>query len=170
MSDAIWFYVRAAQQYGPMSLEAIQAAALQGQLTPMDMVWRAGMTNWMPAHLVPEVMSAAPLQGDGPPSLPTSAAPLGYYAPPSPGKDIGQNAGIRMLMPVGRSTWAMVAGYLGLFSLAIAPAPFAVFVSIMAIRDIRRHPDRHGMGRAIFGLVMGSIMIMLVIAAFIVDR
>jgi hypothetical protein len=25
----------------------------------------------------------------------------------------------------------------------------------VAVRDIKKHPERHGMGRAIFGLVMG---------------
>lgn len=66
-----------------------------------------------------------------------------------------------MLLPVGRSGWAIAAGYLGLFSLIILPAPIALIVSIVAIRDIRQsrtwdHP-KHGMGRAIFGLVMGIL-------------
>jgi hypothetical protein len=35
------------------------------------------------------------------------------------------------------------------------PAPLAVLFGILGVRDIRRHPDKYGMGRAIFGLVMG---------------
>jgi hypothetical protein len=66
-----------------------------------------------------------------------------------------------MLLPVGRSAWAIAAGYLGLLSLIVLPAPLALVVSIIAIWDIRRsksspHP-KHGMGRAIFGLVMGVL-------------
>ena len=66
---------------------------------------------------------------------------------------------MRMLMPVGRSGWAIAAGYLALFSVLILPAPLALITAILAIRDIKRskgspHP-KHGMGRAIFGLVMG---------------
>jgi hypothetical protein len=66
---------------------------------------------------------------------------------------------MRMLLPVGRSGWAIAAGYLGLFSLLVVPAPLSFVISIIAIWDIQRsksgaHP-KHGMGRAIFGLVMG---------------
>lgn len=76
---------------------------------------------------------------------------------------------MRMLIPVGRSGWAIAAGYLGLFSFLILPAPIALITGILAIRDIRSHPDRHGMGRAIFGIVMGVLgtgfLIVSVIAA-----
>jgi hypothetical protein len=71
--------------------------------------------------------------------------------------DIGQDAGMRMLLPVGRSMWAIAAGYLGLISVLLIPAPFAVLTGILAIRDMRRNPKLHGMGRAIFGLVMGGL-------------
>ena len=70
---------------------------------------------------------------------------------------IGDDAGIRMLLPVGRSGWAIAAGYLGLFSLLCLPSPLALLAGIMAIREIRRDPTKHGMGRAIFGIVMGGL-------------
>jgi hypothetical protein len=74
---------------------------------------------------------------------------------------LGDNVGIRMLLPVGRSGWAIAAGYLGLFGLVIVPAPLALIVSIIAIIDIRKSKgtanQKHGMGRAIFGLVVGII-------------
>ena len=62
-----------------------------------------------------------------------------------------------MLLPVGRSAWAIAAGYLGLFAVLLLPAPIALIISIVAIRDLKRHPDKHGLGRAIFGLVMGGL-------------
>jgi hypothetical protein len=71
--------------------------------------------------------------------------------------DIGEDAGVRMLLPVGRSGWAIAAGYLGLFSLLVVPAPLALVTGIMAIRDMHRNPKKHGMGRAIFGLIMGGL-------------
>jgi predicted acyltransferase len=64
---------------------------------------------------------------------------------------------MRMLLPVGRSGYAIAAGYLGLFSLLIVPAPFAVLFGILAIRHIRRNSTKHGMGRAVFGVVMGVL-------------
>jgi predicted RNA-binding Zn-ribbon protein involved in translation (DUF1610 family) len=72
-------------------------------------------------------------------------------------KDIGDDAGIRLLLPVGRSGWAIAAGYLGLISVLVFPAPFALLAGILAIRDMRRDPSKHGMGRAVFGIVMGAI-------------
>jgi hypothetical protein len=93
----------------------------------------------------------APSQFPVPPPLPP---------PPSSG-GIGDNAGIRLLIPVGRSGWAIAAGYLGLFSFVLIPAPISLIVSFIAIRDIRRSTGtakvKHGMGRAIFGLVMGIL-------------
>ena len=68
---------------------------------------------------------------------------------------------MRLLIPVGRSGWAIAAGYLGLFSLVLVPAPISVMISIIAIRDIRLSKGtakvKHGMGRSIFGLVMGIL-------------
>ena len=69
----------------------------------------------------------------------------------------GDDAGMRMLLPVGRSGWAIAAGYLGLISVLMFPAPFAILCAVLAIRDIRKNPEKHGMGRAIFGLVMGVL-------------
>jgi hypothetical protein len=77
--------------------------------------------------------------------------------PPLPPKPLGDDAMLRMLLPVGRSGWAIAAGYLGLFSLVILPAPLALFTGIMAVLDLRRNPKKHGWGRAIFGLVMGAL-------------
>jgi hypothetical protein len=64
---------------------------------------------------------------------------------------------MRMLLPVGRSGWAIAAGYAGLFAFAIFPAPLAIILGLIAIRDIKKHPEKHGMGRAIFGLLAGCL-------------
>jgi hypothetical protein len=82
-------------------------------------------------------------------------------------QDLGENATVRMLLPVGRSIWAIAAGYFGLFAVIPIFAPVALVLGIVAIRDIRRHPKRHGMGRAIFGLVMGLIFSVALIVVFI---
>ncbi len=74
---------------------------------------------------------------------------------------MGQDAGIRLLLPVGRSVWAIAAGYLALFSVLLIFAPPALICGIVAISDIRKSKlgpnPKHGMGRAIFGIVMGSL-------------
>ena len=70
---------------------------------------------------------------------------------------IEDDPGMRIILPVGRSGLAIAAGYVGLFSLMILPAPFALCLGIWAIIDIRKHPDKHGMGRAVFAIIMGAI-------------
>ena len=93
-----------------------------------------------------------------PPPLPNESSQLCHSAKQ---ESIGDNAGIRMLLPVGRSGWAIAAGYLGLFGLVLLPAPLALIVSVIALIDIRRSKSRakskHGLGRAIFGLIVGVI-------------
>jgi hypothetical protein len=67
----------------------------------------------------------------------------------------------RMLLPVGRPASAIAAGYLGLLSFIPVFGPVALIVSMVALRTLRRHPELSGRGRAIFGLVMGSLMTLL---------
>ena len=91
----------------------------------------------------------------------STTQPINQSNRPSSKPAIGDNAGMRLLLPVGRSGWAIAAGYLGLFGLFIIPAPLALIVSIVAIKDIRKsrskeHP-KHGMGRAVFGLIVGVL-------------
>lgn len=71
--------------------------------------------------------------------------------------DLGESAAMRMLLPVGRSGLAIAAGYAGLFSLLVLPAPLALVLGLLAVRDIRKNPKKHGMGRAVFGLAMGIL-------------
>jgi hypothetical protein len=98
----------------------------------------------------------------------------GFVFPHAPvSTDIGQDPTFRMLLPVGRSVWAILAGYAGLLSPLVLPAPFAILFGVLAIVDIKKHPDRHGMGRAIFGIVMGvpfSVLFVLCVVAFIATR
>ena len=67
------------------------------------------------------------------------------------------SAAMRMLLPVGRSGLAIAAGYAGLLSLLIVPAPIALVLGILAVIDIIGHPEKHGMGRAIFGIILGAL-------------
>jgi len=79
------------------------------------------------------------------------------FREPEPPPDMGDDAGMRMLFPVGRSGWAIASGYLGLISVLCLPSPLALITGILAIREMNRNPKKHGMGRAIFGIVMGTI-------------
>ncbi len=136
---------RGQQQLGTFEEEQVLASLRAGAFLPGDLAWREGMNSWKTLR---ELFPGAPM----PPPMPAAV----YAAPP-----LGDDRTMRMLLPVGRSGWAIAAGYLGLFALIIFPAPLALIVSLIAIWDIRRtrgsaHPKR-GLGRAIFGLVVGII-------------
>jgi hypothetical protein len=174
MDEPLWYYARDGAQQGPVTEEELQRLAREGTLRPQDLVWRDGMPQWQPARqatpffpipAAPFAPPPIPALAPQPPYAPPGAVPPGTYAPgpgayPSPyapQKHIGEDAGMRMLLPVGRSIWAIAAGYLGLLSVLGCFGPIAVIVSLVAIRDIKSHPERHGMGRAVFGLVMGIL-------------
>ncbi|MEO8586305.1 MAG: DUF4190 domain-containing protein [Acidobacteriota bacterium] len=86
---------------------------------------------------------------------PSVARPL--PGPPPHPSELANDPIARALLPVGRSGWAIAAGYLGLFSILVLPAPIAIAVGVVALFDLRLHPDKLGMGRAVFALVMGVI-------------
>ena len=65
------------------------------------------------------------------------------------------NAAKRLVSPVGRSSWAIVAGYAGLLSFFIVPAPIAIVLGIVAIAHVRRSGTR-GLGRSIFAVAAGT--------------
>jgi len=165
-----WYYVHNGQATGPVTIQQMQANARAGVLKPTDQVWREPMPNWVAAGGIMEIFSPNPAPPaavqpnpgkPAPPPLPPMS--VGYATPHPPPKDIGQDAGIRMLIPVGRSGWAIAAGYLGLLSPIPIFAPFAIIFGIVAIRDIRKHPERHGMGRAIFGIVAGALVLAVIL-------
>ena len=71
--------------------------------------------------------------------------------------DLSDSAAARAILPVGRTPLSIVAGYLGLISPLVIFAPVALIVGIFAIRDLKAHPEMHGLGRAWFGAIMGGI-------------
>jgi len=155
------------EQIGPFDENQVLDGIRDGVYASNDLAWREGMAGWEPLEsLYPS--SSVPLPG--PPPLPPSVVAQKE-------QHIGDSAGVRLLLPVGRSGWAIAAGYLGLFSVLIAPAPICLAVSIIAISDIRKsksaeHP-RHGMGRAIFGLVMsvpGTIIIVCWLVIYLLPK
>ena len=78
-----------------------------------------------------------------------------------------------MLMPVGRSGWAIAAGYAGLFCFVGIGAPFAIVFGLLAVRDIRRSrgtgEPKYGMGRALFGLICGFLVVGLIVFGLLVN-
>jgi hypothetical protein len=168
-SDAGWYYSEHGQQAGPVTADALRQMASSGRLRPQDLVWRDGMGNWQPAGAMAELAGAFSGATKAPPPLPPrSAGPPAWGQPPAvapqPRPGSGVDPAMRWLVPIDRSGWAIAAGYLGLFSFFGGfLGPVAIAVSIFAIRDIRKHPERHGMGRAVFGLIAGILGTMILV-------
>lgn len=95
--------------------------------------------------------------------------PLRPYLPNGNEAPVASEKGaVDWLVPLHASFLAVMAGYLGLFSLLmpiLAPllAPFAVIMGIIALYDVRKHPEKTGFGRAVFAIVIGVIMSLLAI-------
>jgi GYF domain 2/Domain of unknown function (DUF4190) len=161
-----WYYLKSGQQVGPISWEDLFRAAQARQFGPPDMVWGPGLATWQPAGSIPGLFQA--------PARAVAAAPAPSPARPAPhlgpqpvaraARPAGDDPVMRMIAPVGRSPWAIAAGYLGLFSLLLLPAPFAVATGLLALHDIRSDPTKHGKGRAIFGIVLGAIGTLVLVA------
>ena len=97
-------------------------------------------------------------------------------AAPPPGAMPGATAGglggmskaaEHALLPTDRSGLAIAAGYLGLFALVILPAPIALVVGLLALRDLRNHPEKLGRGRAWFGTIAGALGTLFIVLTFV---
>ncbi|MBC8010741.1 MAG: DUF4190 domain-containing protein [Burkholderiales bacterium] len=124
---------RGAQRFGPYAPDEVLTHHGERRLFPTDLAWHEGLAAWEP--------------------LGALMARLGSPLPVLRDADGTQ----KWLIPVGRSGWAIAAGYLGLFSVLFVFAPFALVCGIMALRSLRRNPQLVGKGRAWFGIVMGGV-------------
>lgn len=76
-----WYYSKNGSQIGPVEEDDLRAKLGSGEISPSDLVWRDGMTDWLPAGKVPE-LGGAPA---GPVAIPRAnrgGTPVSPYAPP----------------------------------------------------------------------------------------
>ncbi|MFZ2874756.1 MAG: DUF4339 domain-containing protein [Phycisphaerales bacterium] len=155
-TDAGWFVAQQGTPHGPTTLAILSQHAVAGLLRRDSLVWRAGMTQWARADSVPEltpVFTTLPPDPPGVGTPPVQPGPITGY----PAQSTQDDLAMRMILPVGRCPWAIAAAYLGLFSVLLLPAPLALASGIVAVIRIRTTPGLHGMGRAIFGIIMGGL-------------
>lgn len=74
-----WFYSKNGTQLGPISGDELRAKLGSGEVSPADLVWREGMSDWQPSAKVPELASVAAL-----PSATSPIPPSLGNVPPSP--------------------------------------------------------------------------------------
>lgn len=69
-----WFYARNGQRHGPVNSAQLTALAKSGQLLPADLIWKEGMTQWVPAGSSPQLFPR--VQGSVPSVVPQDKAGL----------------------------------------------------------------------------------------------
>lgn len=123
-----WFYRVGESQIGPVPMMELQRLMGTGQIGPSVALWKEGMAGWVPASQVPALMPA--------------------------------EGGLQFLVPTGRTSGlALTAGYLGIFGFFFPPlAPVALVLGILGVRDLKRHREKNGWGRAITGIVLGGLL------------
>lgn len=138
----VFIYVqRGPQRLGPYAVEQVCVFANENRVLPTDPAWHEGMREWVPlARLLARRGVVSPW-------------PLDHR--------------FDWLVPVNRSPLSIVAGYVGLFSVLVIPAPFAVGLGWWALRDLRRHPDKRGRGRAWFAIALGGLVLCAVAAGLL---
>ena len=141
-SQAGWYYGTATERKGPVAIEELKQLALARRVSPYTLVWSEGMPAWVPLGTI-------------------------VHVPQAPAGD----EGLGLLVPMGpQSALAMIAGYCGLFSIFVIPAPFAIVLGILGLRDIAAHPEKKGKGRAITGIVLGSLVTLIFLLVLVTSR
>jgi hypothetical protein len=156
MASPAYQISRNGQPVGTFDLQQVQQMYSSGLLQPSDFAWTPGMPDWQPL--------ATLLPGVPPPTFPGARPHSAPQASPQ-----APNGCLALVVPIGRSGWAIAAGYLGLLSLLVLPAPFAILCGVMAIKDIRRNPEKLGLVRAWFGILSGAAVLCLLLVGIIMS-
>jgi hypothetical protein len=70
----MWYYSKNGMQLGPLSMEELSGKAKGGEVSPSDLVWKEGMTDWKPLAQVPEFQ---PIGGfSNPPPIGMGSVPM----------------------------------------------------------------------------------------------
>lgn len=166
-----WYYAQNNQQQGPVSLQAIQDLLRGGQLQSHDLVWRAGMGNWMPASQVPEVSGAvqpAPQAGGWQQQSQGSypAQPQPYYNPPGyppGGYGAPQYADPSLAYAVapksynGLAVTSFVLSLVGLVVCGFVLGIVSIVLGAVALNGMKTSGNNQGKGLSIAGIIIGVV-------------
>lgn len=74
---------------------------------------------------------------------------------------------LKWFVPIGRSVWAVMSGYLGLLSIIPGVGLLAVICGCLGLEAIAKNPQKSGKGRSWFGIVSGAIFTILHLYLFL---
>lgn len=155
-----WYFAKKGVQSGPVSLEDLRSKLASGELRFSDMVWSDGMSDWKPASEIVELTSA-PTFGGAPP-IPVS--PGVFTAAAYPMGQQGRSSGL--------ATASIICGIFSLLGLIFCfggvVGVAAVICGHLALAEIKKSGDTlKGYGKAIAGLVMGYVSLLLMLLGLI---
>lgn len=130
---------------GPVPHWQMVQWAAQGVISPTTPVKLGSSADWQPAGQGLGLVFGGP---------PPQQAGQDYPWASQPEKGF---SALDLVAPVRADPLAVLAGYLGLFSVILIAAPISLVVGILAIKSLKKHPGKTGKGRAWFGLIMGVI-------------
>jgi GYF domain 2 len=140
MEEGAWFCEINGERRGPLSLLEMKQLVASGVIRRQTPVWPPGADETQPG------------------------TPAGEFLAFLTTAQTDEN--LKYLLPVGRSGWAIAAGYLGLFSIIPFVSYAALFVSIYAAIQLKKNPKKLGWGRVITGLVLSSLFSLIYTIAF----
>ncbi len=74
---------------------------------------------------------------------------------------VSDNPGMRFVLPIGCTGWAIASGYCGIFSIipfvGILLALLSIIFGIVAIVVIRHNPHKHGIARIVIGWIFSIL-------------
>lgn len=78
-----WYYSKNGTQLGPISEGDLRSKLASGEISFMDLVWKEGMTDWLPAAKVAALAPQPPVSSGAPPVPPVSGDMVNTpYSPP----------------------------------------------------------------------------------------
>lgn len=123
MSDQ-WYYIRNGQRYGPVPADELARLAATGTLQASDLVWKAGLQEWLPARSIEDLSFST---GQVPPSVPPP------YSPDDPLASI-KVLGVR-LWQNKRAFWMTLATVIYLFLFVLLTTTPAEFIAYFLLTD-----------------------------------
>ena len=142
MTAMAWFYGGEQAPQGPVQDQELENLVRSRRIIAATLVRAHNMPNWIQAGYLPLFQQ--------------------LFA------RVNDEGAMSFLVPTGpQSGLAMAAGYCGLFGLLMIPAPLGILFGVLGLRDIARHPEKRGKGRAITGIVLGTIFCVVYIGVFV---
>jgi hypothetical protein len=151
----VWYYHQMGVNQGPVDLDQLQFLANSAQIGPMDLVWKHGLPEWLPAARVPGLFKTS-----GAPIVQTPIYGQGSYDPRARSDETQTVSGLAIS--------SLVLGILWIGGLG---SVLAIIFGSIAIYQIRISKGRvTGTGLAIAGLVLGIVLLSLQILVVLNDE